>query len=162
MSYLSSALRVCFSGDFTAAPSTVNNDPDHYNNATFRPEFQLPQTATAANGWWNPRGDHSFTVAAKIRGGQYSDGTPVTADSIVGVALRSANTPPGTIVDLDPYQQMVSTLYGVRVSIPNPAGSLPYLQAKLETVSFTEIWSRGQTGSGDERASAAYQSVSLS
>jgi hypothetical protein len=39
MSYLN-PLRVNFAGKFKAAPSTVNNDPTHFNNATFRPQYQ--------------------------------------------------------------------------------------------------------------------------
>ena len=59
MSYLNS-LRLHFSGQFQAAPSTVNNDPLHYNNRTFQPSYQDPQSGnkpSQLNGWWNPGGD---------------------------------------------------------------------------------------------------------
>ena len=36
MSYLG-ALRLHFAGQFQAAVSTVNNDPTHFDNATFQP-----------------------------------------------------------------------------------------------------------------------------
>lgn len=39
MSYLN-GLRLHFAGRFQAAPSTVNNDIAHYNNATFLPSYQ--------------------------------------------------------------------------------------------------------------------------
>jgi len=160
MSYLNTSLRFHFSGEFTAAPSTVNNDLNHYNNASFDPSFQLPQTATADNGWWNPRGDHAFEINSTLRSGRYGDSTAATAtDPALTTTLLTVNAPPGSIVDLDPQQQMASTLYGVRIVIPNPAGGTPFLTATLATVSFTNIWRRGLTGSGDEAASAVYQSV---
>lgn len=160
MSYLSSSLRLVFSGDFKAAPSTVNNDVTHYDNAHFDPSYQLAQTAMEANGWWNPRGDHAFTINARVRSGQHNDGSAaLAADPAMGAGLLTIDTPPGSIVDLDPQQQMVSTLYGVRIGIPNPDGSGALLQARLATVAFTNIWARGQTGAGDERACAIYQSV---
>ena len=149
MNYLSTPLRLHFVGNFKAAPSTVNNDLTHYDNAHFDPSFQLPQTATEANGWWNPRGDHAFTIDARLRTGQYADGSAAPAtDPALSAQVLTVGTPPGSIVDLDPQQQMVSTLFGVRVSIPNPAGGTPFLQAKVATVAFTNIWSRGKTGSG--------------
>src|SRR5262245_61785410 len=121
VSYLSTALRFTFVGDFKAAPSTVNNDVTHYDNAHFDPMFQLPQTATQANGWWNPRGDHALTITTTIRAGQYIDGTAMLAtDPALHAALLTVNTPPGSIVDLDAQQQMVSTLFGIRITIPNP------------------------------------------
>ncbi len=42
MSYLD-PVRLHFAGRFQADVSTVNNDPTHYNNATFKPEYLLPQ-----------------------------------------------------------------------------------------------------------------------
>src|SRR6516162_8147880 len=56
MSYLD-PLRLHFFGKFQAAPSTVNNDPLHFDNAKFKPSYQQLWNATAANGWWNPLGD---------------------------------------------------------------------------------------------------------
>ena len=37
MSYLH-AVRLTFAGRFQAAVSTVNNDPTHFDNASFKPE----------------------------------------------------------------------------------------------------------------------------
>jgi hypothetical protein len=160
MSFLSSALRIHFSGDFVAAPSTVNNDLDHFDNSTFDPVFQTPQTATALNGWWNPRGDHAFKINAMFRSGFLADGSAVPSSDVgLSTSLLTVNTPPGVMVDLDPQQQLVSTLYGVRILVPNPGGGAPYLRANLATVSFTDIWRRGLSGGGDEAACAAYQSV---
>ena len=57
MSYLNTP-RLTFSGKFQADPSTVNNDPNHYNNATFQSNFQDYQdpkdsTITSLNGQIN-------------------------------------------------------------------------------------------------------------
>jgi hypothetical protein len=51
MSYLNSP-RLTFSGQFQADPSTVNNDPTHFNNATFEPmHFRItPQLLTPTVG----------------------------------------------------------------------------------------------------------------
>ena len=65
MSYLTPP-RLHFAGRFQAAPSTVNNDPAHFNNATFKEIFQTPGRT---NGWWNPGGDASFRlIACKVTG----------------------------------------------------------------------------------------------
>ncbi|UJB32655.1 hypothetical protein [Chromobacterium sp. Beijing] len=44
MSYLQFP-RLAFSGQFQSDVSTVNNDPRHYDNATFEPRFQEYQQA---------------------------------------------------------------------------------------------------------------------
>jgi hypothetical protein len=48
MSYLNS-IRLHFAGQFQAAPSTVNNDPLHFDNATFQPSYQQPATGNQPN-----------------------------------------------------------------------------------------------------------------
>jgi hypothetical protein len=48
MSYLNS-IRLHFAGQFQAAPSTVNNDPLHFDNATFQPSYQQPATGNQLN-----------------------------------------------------------------------------------------------------------------
>ena len=61
MSYLN-PLRLHFCGSFQAAVSTVNDDPAHFNNATFQPQYQQRQEGQNANGWWNPRGDANWRM----------------------------------------------------------------------------------------------------
>jgi hypothetical protein len=41
MSYLSLP-RIVFAGQFQADPSTVNNDPEHFDSGTFRSNYQIP------------------------------------------------------------------------------------------------------------------------
>jgi len=42
MSYLGST-RLAFAGRFQADVSTVNNDPAHFHNAAFQPDYQKMQ-----------------------------------------------------------------------------------------------------------------------
>jgi hypothetical protein len=58
MSYLGFP-RLHFASSFQADVSTVNNDPAHFNTATFQDRFQQRQSGAnpdGMNGWWNPRG----------------------------------------------------------------------------------------------------------
>ncbi len=75
MTYLSFP-RLHFSGRFQADPSTVNNDPEHFDSKKFKSSYQLPEKGSKANGWWNPMGsgDWRFSdcVVNKV---YYQDGT---------------------------------------------------------------------------------------
>src|ERR1051325_2017712 len=115
MSYLH-PLRIHFAGEFIAAPSTINNDVKHFNNAEFDPSFQLPGPGTT-NGWWNPQGDHRFELTCSATTARYGDGTIAApgSDVALGATVQSAKgvgSPPAKIVDLDPQQQMASMLFG--------------------------------------------------
>jgi hypothetical protein len=160
MSYLS-ALRLHFAGGFVAAPSTVNNDITHYNNADFKPEYQLPQDPTNLNGWWNPTGDNRFTVDCRATAAGYQDGSNAApgTDPVLTFAVKSINRPTAKIVDLDPQQQMVSMVFGMELSVGSATGGVPLLKGVFEPAPFTDIWQRGTTGGNDERAGAMYQSV---
>ena len=91
MSYLQLP-RLVFSGQFQADPSTVNNDPEHFNPAAFRSNYQLPGSG-ASNGWWNPRGTGAWRFFdCKVGSVWYQDGTscsdPSTIDLLAFVARR--------------------------------------------------------------------------
>ena len=123
MSYLN-VPRLTFSGQFQADPSTVNNDPTHFNNETFKPEFQNYSTADALNGWWNPDGTGNWRfIGCKITSVTYQDGTSTDnalLDPIIGMSIMDTDArTAGKIVDLDTQQQMVSELWGfvVRLSL---------------------------------------------
>ena len=156
MSYLNS-LRIHFAGGFVAAPSTVNNTIAHFDTANFKPEFQVPP-----EGLWNPMGDHRFTFNCPVTAVQYSDGTQPApgADPALTMTVQSL-TPgrPGKIVDLDPQHQMVSMLWGLEVTIVAAGSATALFRGKFTPAPFTDIWTRGTTGGGDERAAAMYQSV---
>ncbi len=164
MSYLS-PLRIHFAGRFTAAPSTVNNDERHYDNAHFNPSFQLPQGAgNQWNGWWNPEGDHRFDFLSPVTAVRYTDGTAATAGSDPALTFtvqsaRGLGKPPGKIVDLDPQQQGVSMIFGLEVTIVAAAGAAPLLRGTFRPAAFTDLWSRWPGGPGDESLSVMYQSI---
>jgi hypothetical protein len=161
MSYLD-RVRLHFSGRFQTDPSTVNNDPTHYDNATFLPEYQLPQTDTSENGWWNPDGSASWRlVDCRVTRVCYADGTStndVAADPIVGMRIADANKRvAGKLVDLDPQQQMVSQIWGLLVRLTdgvNDAFSGPF-----ERASFSDLWRRALAPAGRIPLGVFYQSV---
>lgn len=161
MSYLHS-LRLHFAGQFQAAVSTVNNDPVHFDNARFKPEYQDRQTQGALNGWFNPRGDATWrllgctvTGAWSGPGARVPESDPVwtflVADSDRNVAAK--------LVDLDPEQQLVSTVFGFEVRLCTATGDT-LMRGAFEPAPFTDIWSRTDSPSaGDADAGACYQSV---
>lgn len=161
MSYLH-ALRLHFAGQFQAAVSTVNNDPLHFDNSTFLPEYQDLQTATADNGWFNPRGDASWRLmGCAVTGAWLGAGQPVAGDDpvLTAVVADSDRDVVAKLVDLDPEQQLVSTIFGFEVRIATAAGTT-LLRGRFAPVAFTDIWRRSQTPSqGDTAAGATYQSV---
>jgi hypothetical protein len=160
MSYLNPP-RLHFAGRFQAAPSTVNNDPVHFDNATFVPAFQSMQDKTGWNGWWNPNGDAAWRlIRCKVTAAwisheqQASSGDPIVS-CLVGDSDRA---PPAKIVDLDPEQQMVSEIWGMQVRICLADGA-NLLRARYETAAFSDIWDRSAGGGGDSGGGAMYQSV---
>ena len=156
VSYLHS-VRLHFAGTFEASPSTVNNDVTHYDNARFRPEYQLPQDDQNPNGWWNPEGDHRFTLRCNVTGAHYADGSTAagSTDSVLTLTVKNSGRFLGKIVDLDPQQQLVSMIWGLQVSLTTPVGAA-LLRGHFAPAAFTDIWVRGDSGGGDEKAAAAY------
>ncbi|MBI3728872.1 MAG: hypothetical protein HY254_11145 [Burkholderiales bacterium] len=67
MSYLSLP-RLVFAGQFQADVSTINNDPEHFDTARFRSNYQMPDPG-ATNGWWNPNGTGSWRTNVVYRDG---------------------------------------------------------------------------------------------
>ncbi|HSK73267.1 MAG TPA: hypothetical protein VK892_16325 [Pyrinomonadaceae bacterium] len=162
MSYLNSP-RLTFAGQFQADPSTVNNDPTHFDNATFIPVYQEYQAGNNMNGWWNPDGTGSWRfVGCKITSVTYKDGTTATApadDPIIGMSLMDADSRvAGKIVDLDAEQQMVSMLWGLIVRIAADGNDV--MKGEYEPAAFTNIWfTRSLDLTTDAAAGAVYQSV---
>jgi hypothetical protein len=160
MSYLD-PVRLHFSGRFQADPSTVNNDPTHFNNATFQPNFQEPGPA---NGWWNPEGSGSFRlVDCHVTRVCYGDGTSTSdplMDPAVGLRIADADRRvAGKLVDLDSQQQMVSQIWGLVVRLMN--GAEDAFAGPYEVTAFTDLWPRAKGGGakGDMSLAAYYQSV---
>lgn len=161
MSYLNS-LRLHFSGKFQASVSTVNNDPEHYNNDTFEPNYQELQQPGQPNGWWNPTGDASWRfLGVTVNSAFYADGTQVEANDAILTCLIGDNdrSVAAKLVDLDPQQQLVSQVWGWEVRIVNQ-NYQTLLRAKYKPAAFTDIWARALAKTqGDQVAGSMYQSV---
>lgn len=163
MSYLH-PLRLHFAGRFQAAPSTVNNDFTHYDNANFKPEYQQRGTNAQPNGWWNPRGDADWRlIGCRVTAAWHADGKAVGNDDLVLTCLiaDSDRQAAAKLVDLDPQQQLVSAIWGLEVRICDAKGKT-LLRGQYETASFVDLWQRA-TGSGgntgDFMLGAMYQSI---
>jgi hypothetical protein len=158
MSYLAT-LRLHFSGQFQAAVSTVNNDPAHYNNATFKPEYQQPGPN---NGSWNPRGSADWRfIGCTVTAASYADGSPAAADDRILEMLvaDSDRQAPAKLVDLDPDQQLVSTIWGLEIRICDKQG-VTLVRGRFVPAPFTDVWVRAAGGGSDDfPMSATYQSV---
>ena len=159
MSYLG-PVRLHFAGQFQANVSTVNNDPTHFDNGAFLSTYQDMQTATAPNGWFNPQGDAAFRLkGCTVTSAWTADGEAAATDPIRSCLVADSDRAvPAKLVDLDPEQQLVSTIWGLEVRITDAQGH-NLLSATFEPAAFMDIWDRALGGGGDIGACAAYQSV---
>lgn len=150
MSYLNPP-RLHFAGRFRTDVSTVNNVVEHFENPSVPP-----------GQGWNPKGGASWELMdCTVTTAVYADGTVARAssdDSVVGLSLAQVGT--ARLVDLDPEQQMVSQIWGLRLQL-RKAGEGPAFSGAFKTTAFSDIWfNRARVpGGGDFKASAFYQSV---
>ena len=157
MSYLG-PLRLHFAGTFLAAPSTVNNDPVHFDNATFLPRYQQYGPG-ATDGWWNPRGNADFRLIGCAVTSAWRAGAPVAGDSILECLIADSDTRVAAkLVDLDTEQQMVSEIWGLEIRICTSAGAT-LVKGRFEPAGFADIWTRYPQGQPDSFFGAMYQSV---
>jgi hypothetical protein len=160
MSYLQRP-RLHFAGRFEADVSTVNNDPTHFDNATFKPNFDDPGQG-ATNGWWNPRGTGTWRlIDCAVTGATYANGDPVAApDPILAMTVEhNGSRVPPKLVDLDPQQQGVSMIWGLEMRVVDASGG-DAVRGKFVPSPFAEMWTRAQGGTaGDFAYSAFFQSV---
>ncbi|MBN3521099.1 hypothetical protein JYB62_13900 [Algoriphagus lutimaris] len=159
MSYLSYP-RINFYGRFFTDPSTVNNDPTHYEVDN-----------TVPSPWQNPKGLHKFQLQdCSIVSTIGKDGE--IQDPILGLPFITTDQPSAAkIADIDVYQQGVPTIYGMEVSIPiSDSISLtglidPAVLNQLWWVSVlaTRSWQDADyqmdSFGGDMNASGVYQSI---
>ena len=162
MSYLNGT-RLHFAGRFQANVSTVNNDPGHFDNATFQPGYQQLQGAgmNPPNGWFNPEGDAAWRFLGCNITSAWMNGQAVAAtDPVLGFQIADSNNQaPAKLVDLDPEQQLVSTIWGLQVRVVDGDGNT-LLLGDFEPAAFIDIWDRAMASSGgDADAGAMYQSV---
>jgi hypothetical protein len=162
MSYLDLP-RIHLGGTFFTDPSTINNDPSHYEADVTRP-----------SPWQNPKGLHRFKfVDVKVQAAIDANGIFVDRDPVLGVVANSTDRPSAAkIVDLDVYQQGVPTIFGFTLQISlsgdvNIVGSMDpcccnglWFQRVLPTRGWKPWDSYGHASfGGDTYASAVYQSV---
>lgn len=157
MSYLNLP-RLVFAGRFQADVSTYNNTPTNFNNARFDPAD--PNLTPPA---WNPTGTGAWRlVDCVVQSVVYQDGSTATTpeqDPVVGMPVGGARgRTSAKLVDLDSQQQMVSQIWGMRVTL-GPAGSPPVLEGGFRVVAFRDIWKRCPDAPGDQTWGAFYQSV---
>lgn len=162
MSYLN-PLRLHFSGRFQANVSTVNNDPGHFDNATFKPSYQEMQgkNMRPPNGWFNPQGDAAWRfLGCQVTSACMPAGPVVSSDPVLGyIVADSDRRAPAKLVDLDSEQQLVSEIWGLQVRIAKADGST-LLLADFEPAAFMDIWDRSTVSDGgDTVAGTMYQSV---
>lgn len=163
MSYLNS-LRLHFAGQFQTNVSTVNNDPGHFNNATFIPSYQDMQgpNMNPPNGWFNPQGDAAFRfLGCQVTSAWMPSGSAVPTDPILGCIVADSNSRVcAKLVDLDSEQQLVSEIWGLQVRIADTNGN-QFLCGDFKPAAFFDIWDRaiGASSGGDVDAGATYQSV---
>lgn len=161
MSYLGLP-RLIFSGRFHADPPTVNNDPTHYDVDRFRPQFQKRQTTKALNGWWNPRGTGSWRVGDCLVTTGVLDGSSRSApaeDTIIGGRLSDVDDRVSAkLVDLDPDQQVVSEIWGLRLQLRHTDGREAF-RGDFTSAPFADLWARFPLGRPDSFFGAMYQSA---
>ncbi|MCE7996391.1 MAG: hypothetical protein HEP71_30715 [Roseivirga sp.] len=169
MSYLGYP-RLHFSGKFQAAPSTVNNDPAHFNSDIFTPNDQEPGKG-ASNGWWNPNGSAYWRFRdTKVESVVYKDGSTSliqSKESLIGMPINGGDGQvPGKLVDLDPEQQMVSEIWGFQIKLGQSETTGGYVEnvqngftGDYLEAAFSDIWVRYPKGQPDSFFSAVYQSL---
>ena len=155
MSYLGLP-RLTFAGQFRADPSTVNNDPEHFDPVTFKSRYQTPGPGQS-NGWWNPGGSGTWAFeGCTVQQVFYGDGTSCAdpkADPVVGTPINP--TPPAAsarIVDLDSEQQGVSEIWGFTVAL-GQAKAAPYFAGDFAVAAFADIFTRVPGAGGGTRCS---------
>jgi hypothetical protein len=150
--------RFHFVGRYFADPSTINNNAGNYKSAN--EPFDRIQTWTPGPlGQWNPPGGHVFRFeGVSITSAFGATGAAVAPpDPILNCTLTTPSR--GRLVDLDPDQQLVSMLFGLRVTLVGGGTSGIAVSGDFEPAPFTDLWRRALSGSGDEAASAMYQSI---
>ncbi len=161
MSYLH-PVRLHFAGRFRADVSTVNNNPEHFDTATFTPIFQRPLCCGGDRSNWQPAGTGSWRLLdVAVTRHTRLDGvaTNLADDVAVGLTVREAgDRASAKIVDLDPDQQGVSMLYGLGIGLVDAEGT-EFMRGEFEPAAFFDLRSRRSTAGGDAGRSAYFQSV---
>jgi hypothetical protein len=161
MSYLG-PLRLHFFGKFLAAPPTANNEPMHYNLATFKEEYrERGPDNDPTKGKWNPAGNANWHfLGCTVTSAFNADGNAVESDDpVLGMAIADSDQRVAAkMCDLDTEQQLVSEIWGLEVRICDASGTT-LLRGRFEAAAFMDIWDRAPDVPLDGRAGVWYQSV---
>lgn len=162
MSYLGFP-RIVFAGTFQADVVTVNNALPYYDNNLFEPRYQWRMNLPDINGLWNPGGTGALRLSdVRVTAAYAPDGTAATstwADPVVGGRVADDNLRAnGKFADLDPQNQMVSELYGLRIRLVDAAGR-EAVRGDFVPAAMDDLWMRAILPSGRSDAAASYQSV---
>lgn len=160
MSYLDYP-RLHFSGGFSADPSTINNTPNNYSDSN--------EATKDLELYWNPNGRGTFNLhqckVTKVVYGPGDETTDATKDPVIGQPVAAVYTmAEPKIVDLDPDQQNVSELWGMRIQVAGPVPSanplVELVSGDYEAGSFNAIWAQAQKGPHSSASgSGVYQST---
>lgn len=153
MSYLTFP-RLHFSGTFRAYPSTINNIDENYDPSIY-PNIEDVQLV------WAPKGNGEFDIDCTVTMVEYADGSSACTpeeDPIIGQPLCAVPNPnfiPGALVDLDPDNQGVSELWGMRLQI---GGNHAYIRGDYAPAAFNSMW-RNVLGADAPRSSASFSAM---
>jgi hypothetical protein len=145
MSYLDIP-RIHFGGRFFTDPSTVNNDPTHYD-----------PNVTTPSPWQNPNGQHRFEflnclVKSAVGPNGFAMNDTIIGSPVASVVSKGRNISkdkdnpapnpnpspsPGRIVDLDVYNQGVTVLYGLQITLTVGTTTIT---GKLDPPSLNNYW----------------------
>jgi hypothetical protein len=157
-------VRLHFAGQFQADPSTVNNDVRHFDTPEFQKGWQQLGDNSGPNGWWNPDGSGSWRLVGinvtSVAVPPPPPGSPTNPrpDAAIGLQVASSGSRvAGKIVDLDPYQQGCSQIWGLNVRLTN--GATDFFSGPFAVAAFADLWNRAQSSGGDMRMGAFWQSV---
>jgi len=158
MSYLSFP-RIHFSGQFKAYPATINNFASNYKPSIY-PNIEKVQLV------WAPKGTGEITpVGCTVTMVEYEDGSSAISpdeDPIIGqpfFAIQNPNFIAGALVDLDPDQQGVSEIWGMKIQI---GGEDAYIRGDFAPAAFNSVWANAKLPNPPQSSassSVTYQSV---
>lgn len=162
--------RLHFAGFFEADPPTANNAIEHYDITKFKPQYvKRSRTSSVSYGEYDPSGSGRFRVLeCKVTRACYSDGRDAVEaadDPVIGMrVMDGSNRVFAKMADLDPLQQAVTQLFGLKIRIVasdgSGAGRVNILDADFVPSPFTDIWIRVKGASPAEPTIAAfYQSI---
>jgi hypothetical protein len=154
MSYLGYP-RIHFAGAFQADVSTVNNNPANFDDGRFLARFQR----AGGRGSWNPRGTGAWRMRdCRVTSVLSADGRPAGDPATTATVAQAGDRVSAKVVDLDPAQQGVSMVFGLRLTLRFPDGSDGFAGAFVPTP-FSDVWLRCRAAPGIPGLSATYQSV---